>query len=226
MPQRCPFFSENHVCPDSPDLTPNVRRFMRNRTDAIRCETNETPCTEQVSRRRTRRLMTFLILLCVGCFEETEETPKSSFSGYTPPKYAASRSTSRISEDIRAIRSETPAVRNRTRLTELADSGIDFTYENGARGQALMVEATGGGCGWLDYDSDGRPDLYLVQGGNPAAPPSLEQPADRLYRNLGGDRFQDVTIWTGITDPQARACRKRPACWKACRRGSRPWARR
>ena len=39
-----------------------------------------------------------------------------------------------------------------------AESGVDFVYENGVGGR-LMVEGTGGGAGWLDYDRDGQWDL-------------------------------------------------------------------
>ena len=41
-----------------------------------------------------------------------------------------------------------------------------------------MVEATEvAECGWLDYDQDGSPDLYLAQGGDPAT----LVPADQLH---------------------------------------------
>lgn len=88
----------------------------------------------------------------------------------------------------------TGGIEHRTRFAEVAaESGIEFTYDTGTKGQSLMVESTGGGCGWLDYDGDGRWDLYLVQGGDPTLPPSPSQPADRLYRNLGESRLLDIT---------------------------------
>ncbi|MFM7845285.1 MAG: hypothetical protein ACKPEY_13770, partial [Planctomycetota bacterium] len=37
----------------------------------------------------------------------------------------------------------------------------EFTYQNGDTGRLLMVESIGGGVGWLDFDEDHRPDLYL-----------------------------------------------------------------
>ncbi len=143
---------------------------------------------------------TLLLLICLGCDSTSEDRPSSSLARYSPLPPLPFRATSRISDDIQTMTDDGPVVKNRTRLTEVLDSGIDFTYENGARGQALMVEATGGGCGWLDYDSDGQPDLYLGQGGNPAAPASAEQPNDRLFRNLGNGRFEDVTSWTLIDE--------------------------
>ena len=33
--------------------------------------------------------------------------------------------------------------------------GLHFVFETGATGKALMPEATGGGCGWIDFDRDG-----------------------------------------------------------------------
>jgi hypothetical protein len=81
-----------------------------------------------------------------------------------------------------------------------ADAGLDFTYENGANGNVLMVEATGGGGGWLDLDGDRHWDLYLVQGGNPAAPPGDRQPNDRLFRNRGDGSYVDVTDQAGIKE--------------------------
>lgn len=72
------------------------------------------------------------------------------------------------------------------------DWQLDFEYDTGATGKALMVESTGGGGGWIDYDRDGWPDLFFVQGGDPLAtvPHSA---GDRLCRNIQGQRFLDVT---------------------------------
>ena len=80
------------------------------------------------------------------------------------------------------------------------ERGIEFMYQNGARGDQLMVEATGGGCSWFDYDRDGWPDLYLVQGGDPTKPESSGQPLDMLYRNREGIRFELVSPSAGIVE--------------------------
>lgn len=71
---------------------------------------------------------------------------------------------------------------------------LHHTYDNGAADLLLMVQPTGGGGGWLDYDRDGRWDLYLNQGGNPSRPASLDQPSDQLFRNLGADGFANVSV--------------------------------
>lgn len=76
--------------------------------------------------------------------------------------------------------------------------GVDFRYENGESDAKLMTQATGGGVGWFDYDCDGLPDLYLVQGGGPLLNDRPLNPVDRLYRNVAGARFQDTTDSSGL----------------------------
>ena len=82
-------------------------------------------------------------------------------------------------------------------------SGIDFTYYNDAvPGRFYLPEVMGGGAGWIDYDQDGKLDLYLVNGcrlaEDPYAPTNRHQ--NRLYRNLGQGRFEDATLASSTGD--------------------------
>ena len=73
-------------------------------------------------------------------------------------------------------------------------AGIDFLHRNGAKGKRLFPEPNGAGCAFLDYDSDGWMDIYLVNSGNfqnPNAP-------NALYRNNGNDTFTDLTKEAGV----------------------------
>lgn len=81
-------------------------------------------------------------------------------------------------------------------ITEAA--GIDFKRLDGARGERLLPETMGGGVAFVDIDNDGLVDVLLVDGGDwPHSSP--RQPAQhRLYRNLGGGRFDDVSAALGL----------------------------
>ena len=69
---------------------------------------------------------------------------------------------------------------------------------------APSVADTGFGTAWIDVDNDGRLDLLAVNGAvrvlEPLAragdPYPVAQP-DRLFRNLGGGRFEEVTAAAG-----------------------------
>jgi enediyne biosynthesis protein E4 len=85
-------------------------------------------------------------------------------------------------------------------------SGIQFTHSIGAQKLGSLLESTGAGCVWFDYNNDGLQDLYVVNG-RPLAdaihPYPLKQkpavlPHNHLYKNLGNGQFADVTQQTGV----------------------------
>lgn len=82
-----------------------------------------------------------------------------------------------------------------------AASGIDFTYRNGEdANHYAILESLGGGVGLIDYDGDGLPDVFLPGGGafeGPDRKQIVGRPS-RLYRNLGGLKFADVTAAAGL----------------------------
>jgi enediyne biosynthesis protein E4 len=60
-----------------------------------------------------------------------------------------------------------------------------------------LIPSMNGGCAFGDYDGDGRPDLYVVNS-VPRWGKKNEDNCGRLYRNVGGGRFEDVTQRAGI----------------------------
>lgn len=64
--------------------------------------------------------------------------------------------------------------------------------------QKYILETTGTGVAIFDYDADGLPDIFLVNGRRleDAAGP---QPSNLLYRNLGNSVFSDVTESAGLS---------------------------
>ena len=77
-------------------------------------------------------------------------------------------------------------------------AGLSFTFENGRTAKRQIPETSGGGFGLIDYDGDGRMDLYVLQGGDFPPDPSRPNSGDRLYRNRGDGTFDDVTVSSGI----------------------------
>ena len=87
-----------------------------------------------------------------------------------------------------------------------AASGIQFTHSFGAEKLGSLLESTGAGCVWLDYNHDGKPDLFIVSGRPlgkemhpfPLRHPPATPPHNHLYRNDGNGRFTDVTDQAGV----------------------------
>jgi hypothetical protein len=68
----------------------------------------------------------------------------------------------------------------------------------GGRAKDHILESACGGVALLDYDSDGRLDIYLVTAAE--LTPTRERIPHRnaLYRNLGGWKFEDVSKQAGV----------------------------
>jgi hypothetical protein len=80
-----------------------------------------------------------------------------------------------------------------------AAAGIDFQQFDCATPTHYIHETLGSGVAWIDYDNDGLLDLFCVQDG-PIKPGEYKGPlpTNKLYRNLGNGKFQDVTAQVGL----------------------------
>jgi enediyne biosynthesis protein E4 len=93
----------------------------------------------------------------------------------------------------------------------------DVTQQSGIRNASFGTSAA-----WLDYDRDGKADLFVgnyVQWTPPldlwcsldghtksyCTPESYKGTSSKLYRNLGGGKFEDVTAKAGLSDPTSKS---------------------
>ena len=82
-----------------------------------------------------------------------------------------------------------------------AASGLGAPTWAGRPDRPHILESGGSGVALFDYDGDGNLDLYLVNGWRLEGARVVERGPNRLYRNLGGGRFADVTAAAGLGDP-------------------------
>lgn len=87
-----------------------------------------------------------------------------------------------------------------------AAAGIEFVHSIGDDELSNIVESTGAGCAFIDYDNDGDLDIYLVNGRYLKGISSIKGRAgdgklkNALYQNNGDGSFTDVTDEAGVGD--------------------------
>ncbi len=82
-----------------------------------------------------------------------------------------------------------------------AQAGLDFTLTSGLPSKEYILESMSGGVGWIDFDSDGWMDIYLVNGSTLEGERKSNNPArNRLFRNNHDATFTDVTQQAGVGD--------------------------
>lgn len=86
-----------------------------------------------------------------------------------------------------------------------SECGIDFVHTDGGCGKRYIIETVLGSLALFDYDQDGKIDIYFINGALTPGCSSDDLPltakrSNRLYRNLGEWKFEDVTEESGLGD--------------------------
>ena len=130
-----------------------------------------------------------LVLVVAGC-----DKPAGTSAGRDPDRGGVAPAAGTVESrplPVRAVRAEGEALfealpAGRTGI----DYGMHWDDPASVLKEFIFLNPSGGICAG-DYDGDGLPDLYITSpsGGN------------RLYRNTGGFKFEDVTKASGVSDP-------------------------
>jgi enediyne biosynthesis protein E4 len=89
------------------------------------------------------------------------------------------------------------------RLAQFEDvaekAGLTMTNVfGGADTKTYIIETTGPGVAVFDYDNDGWPDIFIVNGTTLQGATGANAPTNHLYRNNHDGTFTDVTVKAGL----------------------------
>jgi hypothetical protein len=97
-----------------------------------------------------------------------------------------------------AVAAQAPPIANFNDNAEKA--GLTMTTVFGGKDtKKYIIETTGTGVSIFDYDNDGWPDIFLVNGTTLEGFPAGQAPSSHLYRNNHDGTFTDVTAKAGLT---------------------------
>jgi enediyne biosynthesis protein E4 len=158
--------------------------------------------SSKLSRTRTaarcRLPCTLCLLALIGACGRTSPPAKmdSADSGQpvrNPQLKVQSKSNSEVSETkTNAVEGTEFRFQNATREWKL-----DFTRYDDVRGQNRIQETTGGGVAVVDYDCDGRLDLFFTQGSRLPRTQVTKEFTNELFRNTG-EKMERVTGAAGL----------------------------
>jgi hypothetical protein len=129
---------------------------------------------------------------------------RSELSGQQQPRTGRSYESG---DPMRKPPTSAPQFPSPVTFTDMtAQCGISFKHAASATSQKYLLETMGAGVAMIDYDSDGRLDLYFTNGARLEDPmpkgalPDNRDPRywNRLYRQRPDGRFEDTTERAGV----------------------------
>jgi hypothetical protein len=132
-----------------------------------------------------RSFCLFLTLLfVVGCSGTTTPlTPATTATSAAKPAAKTPSASKAVKTIASPFRFET--LDNKT-------AGIDFVHESGMTEEKYFASANGSGVAIIDYDGDGKMDLYFATC-NELPLAAAPKESNKLYKNMGNGKFKDVT---------------------------------
>lgn len=137
-----------------------------------------------------------LLVILAGC-PSSRPAVDDAAAGKTTARESAAASTA---VTLPPVVNAPPVLAVQPRFSDVAAAaGVQFSFFNDeVADRYFLPEVMGGGAAWIDFDVDGRFDLYLRDGSTLVGPdPAAADHISRLYRNLGGGRFREITPSAG-----------------------------
>ncbi len=121
--------------------------------------------------------------------------PRGAATTVARPKIVGNR---QVDDGEEAVVLSKQAESSPFRFAEIAgEAGIDFVHFSGMTEEKYFPTANGSGVAMLDYDNDGKLDLYFATATLLPLGTATKGP-NRLFKNLGGNRFRDATESAGL----------------------------
>lgn len=139
------------------------------------------------------RLVMLFALCVLGCHDQSGSAPLNPTTKHSSGVAQTERGKS-VPTDFSSHDSNNPAWFDDV----TSSSGVDFVHVSGDSPEKPFPAANGSGLGMLDFDLDGWQDLLFLAGTPFPVDVTRKAPRNRIYRNRGELRFEDVTDQTGL----------------------------